>query len=155
MSDESWRPLARRDAVRHPPYDHYIGTNRHAITPNGWVHEQDNAKIGMHDGAEVVFVHEVVLNTYARANDFPDLVAAADDYWSKTREYWAQVRAAWDAAIRRAHGIAVEEEAENGSVTGPKLMGLADDIAAGKIATDDAVAQAKATIAATRVASSR
>ena len=43
-SDETRRPLARRDAVRHPVYDHYLGVNRHALTPDGWVHEQDNAK---------------------------------------------------------------------------------------------------------------
>lgn len=152
MSNETARPLARRDATRRPPYDHYVGTNRHALTPGGWVHEQDNAKIGTRNGQEVTYVHEVVLNTYARANDFPALVAAADDYWARTKDYWAAVRIAWDQTIQRDHGVSVIEEAENGSVTGPKLMGLADDIAAGKIATEAAIAQARATIAETRVA---
>jgi hypothetical protein len=151
-SDETARPLARRDAVRHPPYNHYLGTNRHALTPGGWIHEQDNAKIGMHDGKEAVYVHEVVLNTYARKVDAA-LTQVADDYWAKTRDYWAAVRVAWDQSIRRRGGVAVEEEAENGSVTGPKLMGLADDIAAGKITTPVAIAQAKAAIETTRVAS--
>jgi hypothetical protein len=152
MSDETARPLARRDAVRHPPYDHYVGTNRHAITPNGWVHEQDNAKIGMRDGKPITFTHEVVLNTYARVTGIPNLVAAGETYWARTRDYWAQVRTAWDAAIARGHGISVEEKAENGSVTGPKLMGLADDIAQGKITTEAAIVQAKTTIETTRVA---
>ena len=57
-----------------------------------------------------------------------------------------------DEVARVAAQIVVEEEAENGSVTGPKLMGLADDIAAGKITTPAAIAQAKATIEETRVA---
>ncbi|MFO1187557.1 MAG: hypothetical protein U1E87_09000 [Alphaproteobacteria bacterium] len=39
------------------------------------------------------------------------------------------------------------EEAENGSITGERLMGLADDIADGKLAMPDAVAKAKAVIA--------
>lgn len=39
------RPLARRDAVRNPVYDRYVGTNRHALTPFGWVHIQDNLKM--------------------------------------------------------------------------------------------------------------
>jgi hypothetical protein len=151
-SDETARPLARRDAVRHPPYNHYLGTNRHALTPAGWVHEQDNEKIGMYEGKETVYVHEVVLNTYARKQDAA-LTAVADEYWTKTRDYWAAVRTAWDQAIDRRRGVSVEEEAENGSVTGPKLMGLADDIAAGKIETQAAIAQARATIETTRVAS--
>jgi hypothetical protein len=152
-SDETARPLARRDATRHPPYNRYLGTNRHALYPNGWIHEQDNAKIGPNEGRDVVYVHEVVLNTYARAENAA-LTAAADTYWTKTRDYWAAVRVAWDRAIERRGGVAVEEEAENGSVTGPKLMGLADDIAEGKITTTAAIAQAKSTIETTRVASS-
>lgn len=147
-SDETWRPLARRDAVRHPVYDHYVGTNRHALTPTGWVHEQDNAKIGQRAGAPATFVHEVVLNTYQRADDFP--VAAADAYWAKTKDYWATVRAAWDEAIQRKQGVAVTEEAESGTVLAPRLMGMADDIVAGKTTTDKAAAEARKLIAASK-----
>ncbi|QXQ05096.1 hypothetical protein KX816_12475 [Sphingosinicellaceae bacterium] len=32
-SAPTWRPLARRDATRHPVYDRYYGVNRHALTP--------------------------------------------------------------------------------------------------------------------------
>ncbi|WP_293678313.1 DUF6607 family protein [uncultured Phenylobacterium sp.] len=145
QSDETLRPLARRDAIRHPVYTWYVGVNRHALTPKGWVHEQDNAKVGVRDGKPVTYVHEVVVNTYDRFSGYP--VAAADDYWAKTKAYWAQVRQAWDAAIAKEGGVAVTEEAQNGSVTGPRLMGLADDIAEGKTDTLAAVAQAKALIA--------
>ena len=41
----TWRPLARRDATRSPPYDRYDAMNRHVLTPTGWVHEQDNFKV--------------------------------------------------------------------------------------------------------------
>lgn len=34
------RMLARRDAVRQPPYDRYRSVNRHALTPKGWVHSR-------------------------------------------------------------------------------------------------------------------
>jgi uncharacterized protein DUF6607 len=146
MSDETLRPLARRDAVRHPPYDRYVGVNRHAITPAGWVHEQDNAKIGPRERKLATYVHEVVLNTYSKASDFP--VDAAEAYWSKTRDYWALVREDWDRAIRSRSGVALQEEAENGSVTGPTLMGLAEDVAEGKTDTAKAAAQAREAIAA-------
>ena len=145
QSDETLRPLARRDAVRHPIYTWYVGVNRHALTPTGWVHEQDNAKVGERDGKPVTYVHEVVVNTYDRFNGYP--VAAADDYWAKTKGYWADVRTAWDAAIARDGGVRVTEEAQAGSVTGPKLMGLADEIAEGKIEVAKATAEAKALIA--------
>lgn len=153
-SNDTLRPLARRDATRNPPYDLYAAMNRHALTPTGWVHEQDNAKLGARDGARQVFVHEVVLNTYDRFKDYP--VAAADAYWNETKDYWAEVRTAWDAAIARDGGVYVEEEPENGSVTGPTLMGLADKIAEGEIDQARAVAQARRAIeTATRAGATR
>ena len=145
QSGKTLRPLARRDAIRHPVYTWYVGVNRHALTPKGWVHEQDNAKVGLRDGQPVTYVHEVVTNTYDRFDDFD--VAAADDYWAKTRDYWAQVRAAWDRELRDDGVVRVTEEANAGSVTGPKLMGLADEIAEGKTTEADAVAEARALIA--------
>ncbi len=144
QSEPTLRPLARRDAVRHPPYDHYRGTNRHALTPTGWVHEQDNAKIGRRDGANVTFVHETVINTYDRATDFP--IAVGDAYWTDTRAYWAGVRAEWDRVIGAYRGVHLEEEAENGAVSGPRLMDLADKVHAGEKQTAEAIAEGRAII---------
>jgi hypothetical protein len=144
-SAETRRPLARRDATRHPPYDHYVGINRHALTPIGWVHEQDNAKIGQKDGASVTFVHESVINSYVPATDFP--IDAADTYWSKTKEYWAQIRTDWDEAIRKNGGVHVTEEADNGSTIGHELMLLADDVATGEVTLDTATKEAGEIIA--------
>ncbi len=127
QSERTLRPLARRDATRKPVYAWYSGWNRHSLTPTGWVHEQDNAKLGVKDGKDVTYVHETVLNTYDRSGAFP--VKAADDYWAKTRAYWADVRKAWDEAIAKDGGVTVTEEADNGSVVGERLMELADGIA--------------------------
>lgn len=146
QSGRTLRPLARRDAVRHPVYGWYDAWNRHALTPTGWVHEQDNAKQGAKDGQPATYVHEVVLNTYDRSTAFP--VKVAEDYWSATRAYWGEVRAAWDAAIRKGGGVSVTEEASAGSVTGPTLMGLADAIAEKSASEAEAVAKARALIAA-------
>jgi hypothetical protein len=143
-SDETRRPLARRDATRGVPYDHYVGTNRHVLTPNGWVHEQDNAKIGTKDGRPVTFVHEYVVNTYVPASDFP--VAAAEAYWAKTGEYWATVRRQWDAAIDRRRGVTLGEVADTGSTTAHELMLLADDLVSGETTTAAATQEAAALI---------
>lgn len=145
-SGETLRPLARRDAIRHPVYTWYVGVNRHALTPRGWVHEQDNAKVGVRDGKPVTYVHEVVVNTYDRFSGYP--TAAADAYWAATRDYWARVREAWaEAARSRAGVVAVREEADRGSVTGPRLMELADEVAERKLALTAAVAEARTLIA--------
>ncbi|KQS03857.1 hypothetical protein ASG11_06030 [Sphingomonas sp. Leaf357] len=144
-SDETRRPLARRDATRNPPYDHYFGTNRHVLTPSGWVHEQDNAKIGTKDGKPATFVHEYVINTYVPASDFA--IAAADSYWAKTKAYWSAVRADWDRAIASGTGITLKEEANNGSVTGHELMLIADDLVTGETKIDQARTEAADLIA--------
>lgn len=144
----SWtlRPLARRDAVRHPVYDRYLAINRHSPTPTGWIHWQDNTKMGMKDGKLVPFVQELTLNTYTRFDGFD--AARADQYWTKTKDYWAAVRAEWDAALVRGNGkITVSEQAETGSISGERLMGFADDVEAGKLETAGAIAKAKAVIA--------
>lgn len=141
---ETRRPLARRDATRNPPYNHYIGTNRHALTHEGWVHEQDNAKIGTKDGRSVTFVHETLLNSYVPATDFA--VAAADGYWAKTQGYWASVRADWDRVIAAEKGVAIREEAGNGTMIGHELMLLADDVASGETDADAAATEARALI---------
>jgi hypothetical protein len=144
-SSWTWRPLARRDAVRHPPYDRYLGINRHSPTPDGWIQWQDNIKQGKVDGKEVPFVQESVLNTYKRSTDYD--VAAADSYWAATKEYWSAVRKLWDEAIARHGGMHVAEVAETGSASGARLMELADDVDNHKLKTDAAVVKARAVIA--------
>ncbi len=144
LSSETRRPLARRDATRHPPYDHYLGTNRHILTPKGWVQQEDNAKVGTKDGKSITYARESVINSYDRFTDFP--FAAADAYWAKTSSYWTKVRAAWDKAIARRSGVAVAEEPELGSVTGERLMDWADEIIDGKAQTNEAVDKAEALI---------
>lgn len=144
VSNPTWRPLARRDATRNPIYDRYLGGNRHALTPTGWVHLQDNMKMAAAEGSEaepVVVVHEDVVNTYARFDGFDP--KPGDDYWAVTADYWAAVRAAWDAAIQRGNGVYIEEEAQYGSVVSEQLMTWADEIQAGDLQEAAAIQQAQ------------
>lgn len=143
-SNPTWRPLARRDAVRNPIYDRYLGSNRHALTPEGWVHIQDNVKMGPAEGDEtdpVAIVQEDVINTYRRVDNYD--AAPGDAYWTATKDYWAGVRAAWDEVAVRNGGIWLEEEANRGAVTGKPLMDWADEIQAGTLTTEAAIAQAR------------
>jgi hypothetical protein len=143
-SNWTWRPLARRDAVRHPVYDRYYSINRHQPTPTGWIHWQDNTKMALKDGKPVPIVQESVLNTYDRFDSYD--AKAADDYWAKTKDYWAAVRAAWAHVADTKGGIAIPEEAETGTVISGRLLAIADDIQAGKITTAAGTAEAKALI---------
>jgi len=144
-SNWTWRPLARRDAIRNPVYDRYYAINRHQPTPTGWIHWQDNIKMrpGV-NGLEPV-VQEYVLNTYDRFDGFD--VAAADRYWERTQLYWAAVRAAWNSVLTRTGAIPIQEEAETGTVISGRLLELADDVAEGRLAEASAAERARALIA--------
>ena len=137
---------ARRDAVRNPVYDRYLSINRHQPTPDGWVHWQDNTKMGIKDGKLVPIVQEYVLNTYIKYDQYD--VKAADDYWAATKEYWAAVRAEWDRVAATKGGIAIAEEAETGTVISGRLLSMADEVREKKLSIDKAIAEAKRLIEA-------
>lgn len=141
-SDWSWRPLARRDAIRSPAYDRYLGINRHSPAPDGsWIHWQDNLKMGAVDGAVVPFVQEIVLNTYRPFADFD--VAVADRYWAATQAYWAAVRDEWARSERAAGGIRIAEEAETGNVIAGRLLEIGTGIFQGRRRSEPAIAEAR------------
>ena len=144
-SNWTWRPLARRDAVRKPVYDRYLSINRHQNGPEGWIHWQDNTKMGSRDAKLVSIVQEYVLNTYRKFDGYN--VKAADDYWDATKDYWAAVRAEWDRIANEKSGIGVQEEAETGTVISARLMQLANDIQSGKTTTAKATSEARQLIA--------
>ena len=136
----TWRPLARRDATRNPVYDRYYAINRHQPTPNGWIHWQDNIKMGEEGGELQPFVQEYVLNTYTRFDDYD--VQAADDYWAATQEYWAAIRAEWDRMAAANGGLFIEEEADTGTVISARLLGMADEVKDGNISMQAAIEEA-------------
>lgn len=140
-SNWTWRPLARRDAVRHPVYDRYLSINRHQNGPDGWVHWQDNTKMGSKDGKLAPIVQEYVLNSYTKFDGYN--VKAADDYWAATEDFWAAVRNEWARVAREKGGIGIQEEAETGTVISARLMQLADDIRNGKTTTAKAIPAAR------------
>lgn len=140
QSDWTWRPLARRDAVRNPVYDRYLSINRQTPSPDGWVHWQDNTKMALVDGSLRPIVQEYVLNSYTRFSDFN--VAAADAYMAQTGAYWAAIRAEWARIANRDGGIAITEEAETGTVISARLLTIADAIVAGTKTSDAAQTEA-------------
>ena len=109
-SDPSWRPLPRRDATKRTDYHAIEAVNRHAITPDGWVHEQDNTKLVLVGDAPTALVREVGVNTYVKANDLQSGVAMA--YWDKTKDLWKAVRAEWTRLEKETPGFGLTIQGE-------------------------------------------
>ncbi len=137
------RPLPRRDMTTRDDYHAVLAVNRHAITPDGWVHEQDNSKLVL-TGEPHVLVREIGVNTYTRFDEFT--VAAADDYWTATADYWANVRAEWTRLEDELPAFALTLQGEPEDLYAP-LLDYAEAVAAGEMELAAAAEAARATIA--------
>lgn len=97
-SGDTWRPLPRRELKRSAEYQVIAGTNRHAITANGWVHEQDNTKSVVSGGKVTGAVaREAGVNSYERVGgeervDFGE----ARRLWEKEGAFWNVVLGEWE-----------------------------------------------------------
>jgi hypothetical protein len=92
-SEVNMRPLPRRDMTKRDDYDAILAVNRHAVTPNGWVHEQDNSKLILRSQTATLLAREIGINTYVRDDQIA--FSVADDYWHLTKDYWQAVRDKW------------------------------------------------------------
>ncbi len=138
-SPPSLRPLPRRDATTRDDYDAILAINRHALTPQGWVHEQDNSKLIL-SGSPQTLVREIGVNSYEKYEGFD--FAVADDYWATTKAYWADVRDAW-SALETDHagfGLTLKGEPEELYM---QLLEVADKVQAGTLALNAATDQAR------------
>ncbi|MDT8398839.1 MAG: DUF6607 family protein, partial [Pseudomonadales bacterium] len=98
LSETTWRPLPRRESSVRDDYQVLEGSNRHTITPTGWVQEEENYKLrldakGKAVASQAYLAKELGVNRYERIIDFD--FSAGDAYWQRTAGYWADVRAVW------------------------------------------------------------
>jgi len=91
ISDETWRPLPRREFSVRKDYQVLVGTNRHTVTPLGWVQEENNLKLILAD--KRTLGREYGVARYDRIRDFD--FEPARRYFTATEPFWAEVRAAW------------------------------------------------------------
>jgi hypothetical protein len=103
ISDETWRPLPRREFSVRKDYQVLVGTNRHTITVNGWVQEENNLKTVLESGkprARMPYLaREYGVARYERIKDYD--FGAGRTYYERTEPFWAEVRAAWRELERR------------------------------------------------------
>ena len=91
LSEETWRPLPRREFSVRKDYQVLVGTNRHTITPLGWVQEENNQKLVLADRRALA--REYGVARYERIRDFD--FGPARRYFEATEPFWSEVRAAW------------------------------------------------------------
>lgn len=139
---QEWRPLPRRDMTTRDDYHAVDAVNRHAITPWGWVHEQDNSKLILSSGPTAL-VREVGINTYRKSEDYP--ISAAEDYWAATGDYWAGIRAEWARIEAENERFAITIKGETEDLYMP-LLTLADAVEAGDKELEPALAEARTVI---------
>jgi len=140
VSAEGWRPLPRREFSTRDDYQVLIGTNRHTITPDGWIHEEQNLKVALDalgaPQAELpVLAREFGLNRYERIVAFD--WSAGDRYVERTAPLWSAVRDAWRA--HAAAGDLVLRGAADQERLFTPLFDYADQLAAGATPTAQAI----------------
>jgi hypothetical protein len=130
QSGQTWRPLPRREFSVRDDYHVLAGTNRHTITPTGWVQEEDNLKIVLAEDDSLspqqpVLAREVGLNRYERikGHDF----AAGDAYWQRTGPFWRDVRLAWSAYYRDHEAFTLRDRVDDRGLF-EHMFGYADGI---------------------------
>ena len=95
ISDETWRPLPRREWSVRKDYQVLVGTNRHTLTPAGWLQEENNVKLALTpDRRQLAREYGVARYDRITGYDFEP----ARQYFEATEAFWAEVRAAWRAA---------------------------------------------------------
>jgi hypothetical protein len=105
-------PLPRREYTKRHDYNVTVRTNRHAITKEGWIHDQDNDKIIRKEGQEdVLLAQEKGLNTYKKVSD--SRCIAAQEWWKENEGSWALVRAKWNKVYSRDHDLQLNAKVEN------------------------------------------
>ncbi|MCH2102249.1 MAG: hypothetical protein MK209_10050, partial [Planctomycetes bacterium] len=116
ISEETWRPLPRRDATKRDDYQVVMCRNIHTITASGWLHEQENSKLVLDENGDPdrILVLEHGTNSYEHATSEEALVdfTEADRYWAATADYWSDVRAAWNMALGAAESMHIATHVE-------------------------------------------
>jgi hypothetical protein len=133
LSDETWRPLPRREFSVRKDYQVLVGANRHTITPNGWVQEENNLKVALDAGgrprpAMPYLAREYGLARYEHIKDYD--FGPGERYFARTEPFWAEVRAAWREIERRDGRFTLRAPVDQGQLFMP-FFDYADKLSEG------------------------
>lgn len=136
-SEDTWRPLPRREFSVRDDYHVLVGTNRHTISPTGWVQEEHNLKVVLDDNGErvAVLARENGLARYERIANYD--WTAGNEYWSRTGPFWAEVRDYWEELFESEKRVEISKSAE-GKPLFMAMFELADSTTAANFDSDAA-----------------
>ena len=108
---ESNAPLPRREYTQRSDYNITLRRNKHIITKDGWIHDQDNDKI-IHEKRKdgVLLAQEKGFNTYKRVN--VKRCQGAVDWWVENEKYWALVRESWSDLYSKNKNLELNEKVD-------------------------------------------
>jgi hypothetical protein len=121
---KTYAPLPRREFSQRSDYNVLDRRNRHIITADGWLHEQDNRKLLITEqGAVTEIAQEKGLDTYRKVD--ASQCEGARKEWNKTKGVWHVIQAMW-AHIESHHPVLHFQDKVDGEVLWSKLFTLAD-----------------------------
>jgi len=134
ISDETWRPLPRREWSVRSDYQVLVGTNRHTITPTGWIQEENNLKLALDDNGKPreaipYLAREYGVARYERIRNYD--FTQGTDYFNKTEPFWAEVRGAWTRISKTQGGFKLRKPVDQGQLFVP-FFEYADRLADGE-----------------------
>ncbi len=134
ISDETWRPLPRREWSVRKDYQVLVGTNRHTITPGGWVQEENNLKFVLDASGEAraqmpYLAREYGFARYQHIRDFD--FGEGEKYFARTEPFWAEVRGAWREIAQREGRFTLQAPVDQGRLFEP-FFEYAQNLADGK-----------------------
>ncbi|QNJ99146.1 DUF6607 family protein [Constantimarinum furrinae] len=104
-------PLPRREYTKRSDYNLTMRTNKHVITKDGWLHDQDNQKIIRKKGEDdKILAEEKGLNKYVKVED--SRCQAALTYWNEKHKFWSLVRSKWDEVFGRKKDLHLNDKVE-------------------------------------------
>jgi len=109
-SQECWRPLPRREFSVRDDYNVLEGKHEITITPNGWIHLQNNKKLLVGESKTELIAHELGINRYEEITS-PDLSAGYASY-KKSAPYWAEVRKKWADVYAKEPSITLHKKVD-------------------------------------------
>ena len=105
-------PLPRREFSKRTDYNVTLRGNRHEVTDDGWLHDQNNKKIQKEDDqSQFVLAHEKGYSTYTRVPDSE--CKAAVDWWEKNSNKWKMVRDKWDTIYSSKKDLALKPSVDD------------------------------------------
>jgi hypothetical protein len=119
ISDETWRPLPRREFSVRKDYQVLAGTNRHTILPSGWIQEENNLKLALDRAATPRAIlpyvaREYGVARYERIRDYD--FGPGKTYVARTEPFWAEVRAAWASLVQREGRFTLKAQPDQGQL---------------------------------------